>query len=233
MIRKMNPNRAKNAVVTDRLAAVNRAFLNRRTSSIGWARRRSTNANTMRIAMPPINPARIHGEVQPHVGASMIAQMTKPTPAAESTSPRKSMGPMFGSRDSGSKNAPSTIAMMATGMLTMKMDPQEKCSRSRPPVMGPIATATPTIAVQMPMAAARSLGSVNTLTRIARVAGKMSAAPIPIKARAPMSWPDVVESAASPDVMANTTSPSCNARLRPMRSPKWPIVSRRAENTRV
>ncbi|CAB4931709.1 unannotated protein [freshwater metagenome] len=89
----------------------------------------------------------------------------------------------------------------------MKIEPHQKCSRSNPPTIGPIATATPTIAVQMPIAAARSFGSVNTLTMIASVAGKISAAPMPINARAPMSWPDVVARAANAEVMAKTTSP--------------------------
>ena len=100
-------------------------------------------------------------------------------------------------------------------------------------MIGPIATATPTIAVQIPIAAARSFGSVNILTRMARVAGKMSAAPIPMSARAPMSCPDVVAIAAAAEVIAKSRRPSWRARLRPKRSPKCPIVSRSAENTRV
>ena len=37
----MNPNSAKKAAVTERLAAVNRALRNRPTSSSGWRTRRS------------------------------------------------------------------------------------------------------------------------------------------------------------------------------------------------
>ena len=98
---------------------------------------------------------------------------------------------------------------------------------------GPRATAMPVQADQMPMAAARSLRSVKTLTRIASVAGKTNAAPMPISARAPMSWVDVVATAARADVMANSTSPSCRASLRPKRSPKCPNASRSALNTSV
>ncbi len=70
------------------------------------------------------------------------------------------------------------------------------------------------------MASARSLTSVKTLTMIPSVAGKISAAPMPMSARAPMSWPVVDASAASAEVAAKTTSPSCSASLRPLRSPK-------------
>ena len=96
-----------------------------------------------------------------------------------------------------------------------------------------MATATPTIADHTPIAAARSLGSVKTLTKIAKVAGKIKAAPMPMSARAPMSWFDVVERAASPDVPAKMIKPICNARRRPKRSPKCPMVSSSAEKTSV
>ena len=86
-MRKMNPKRAKKAVVIDRLAAENLAFENRRTSSMGWARRRSTTAKAPSSARPPMSAERIAGDVQPQAGASMMPQISRPTAAAESTRP--------------------------------------------------------------------------------------------------------------------------------------------------
>jgi hypothetical protein len=63
--------------------------------------------------------------------------------------------------------------------LMQKTDPHQKFSSSQPLVMGPAATAMPLTALHTPMAAARSRVSRKTLVRIARVAGKISAAPRP------------------------------------------------------
>lgn len=73
------------------------------------------------------------------------------------------------------------------GTLTKKTEPHQKCSSSQPPVMGPRATARPAVPAQMPMALARSDGSLKTLVRMARVAGNTSAAAMPMATRAPMS----------------------------------------------
>ena len=54
---------------------------------------------------------------------------------------------------------PPMIATAATGTLTMKIEPHEKCSSSQPPVIGPAATPTPTIAAHSPIALARFTGS--------------------------------------------------------------------------
>ncbi|CAB4323707.1 unannotated protein [freshwater metagenome] len=99
--------------------------------------------------------------------------------------------------------------------------------------MGPNATAAPETADQAPMALARSVGSVNTLVRMASVAGKTSAAPIPIAARAAMSCPEVWAKAPSVLMAAKTTRPICSAPLRPSRSPIAPPVSNRPANTKL
>ncbi len=77
------------------------------------------------------------------------------------------------------------------GTLTRKIDPYQKCSSSAPPVMGPKATAIPDVAPQMPRAFCRSAWSVNTLVRMARVAGKMKAAATPMRARLAIRVPVV------------------------------------------
>ena len=102
----------------------------------------------------------------------MIDQVSSAIPAADSSAPSGSNRPAFGSRDSGSSSRPATSAMTTTGTLTRRTpSDQEKCRSSAPPDTGPIATARPDTADQMPIAVARSRGLVNTLLRIASVAG--------------------------------------------------------------
>src|SRR6478736_1370638 len=100
-------------------------------------------------------------------------------PIDESTKPGTSTGGAAGSRDVGTNRMPPMIATTATGALTMNTEPQEKCSSSQPPEMGPAATPTPTIAAHSPMALARFTGSVKMLVINDRVVGKITAAPTP------------------------------------------------------
>ena len=81
-------------------------------------------------------------------------------------------------------------AAMTIGTLTMNTEPHQKWSSRNPPVTGPSATAIPATPDHRPMASARSRASVNTLVRIERVAGMISAAPMPMTARAAMSGVD-------------------------------------------
>ena len=68
----------------------------------------------------------------------------------------------------------------------------EKCARSQPPTIGPVPTATPTVAPDSPMAFARSLRSTNTLEISESVGGKIMAAPRPMNAREATSSPTLV-----------------------------------------
>ena len=117
----------------------------------------------------------------------MVAQTRDTTPTMDRTRPTGSSRGAWGSRDVGTMARPSSSATAAMGTLTRKMAPQAKCSRIHPPVTGPRATARPVTPAHVPMAFARSDGSVKTLVRMARVAGKMSAAPTPMAARAAIS----------------------------------------------
>ena len=121
--------------------------------------------------------------------------------------------------------------MIVTGTLMKNTDPHQKCSSSQPPVIGPAATAMPLTALQMPIALARSVGSRNTLVRIASVAGKMKAAPTPISARPTISDPAEPTEPAYAEVAPNSTRPTISDRLRPNRSPSPPAASRRPVNT--
>ena len=93
--------------------------------------------------------------------------------------------------------------MIVIGTLMKNTDPHQKFSSSQPPVIGPAATAMPLTALQMPIALARSPGSVNTLVRIASVAGKISAAPMPISARPTISASADPTDPANADVAPN------------------------------
>ena len=124
-------------------------------------------------------------------------------------------------------------ATITIGTLTMNTEPHEKWSSRNPPVTGPRATATPAIADHRAIATARSFATVNTFVRIDSVAGMISAAPTPIKARAPMSWPALVDSAAARDDAPKITMPTVSAPLRPNRSPSAPKERSRPAKTSV
>ena len=98
-------------------------------------------------------------------------------------------GRLRGRGSSGTRKRPATRPTITTGTLIRKTEPHQKCSSSQPPVTGPMATPRPETPAQMPMALARSAGSVKTLVRMDRVAGMISAPPMPMNARAPMSAP--------------------------------------------
>ena len=140
---------------------------------------------------------------------------------------------MAGSRDVGMNRRPATTATMATGTLTRKTAPHQKCSSSQPPTIGPIATPAPVIAAHTPIALARSFGSVKTLVSSANVVGKMSAAPTPIAARAPISSAADPAWDATADAAANAAKPRASAPRRPYRSPRLPAASSSPASTRV
>lgn len=64
------------------------------------------------------------------------------------------------------------------------------------------------------------------------VAGKISAAPIPIAARHTISWPGLPACEAKNDVSANSARPICNGPLRPKRSPMRPAAISRPAKTK-
>ena len=96
-----------------------------------------------------------------------------------------------------------------------------------------VAPPTPTALTpaQMPMALARSRLSRNTLVRIDRVDGMISAPPTPISERAAISWAGVPDRADNAEPMAKMMIPIRRASLRPNRSPRLPVVSSNPANT--
>ena len=61
----------------------------------------------------------------------------------------------------------------------------------------------------------------------------ISAPPMPMKARLPINWTVVVDSAANAEPIPNSTMPSCSAPLRPKRSERLPVVRSRPAKTRT
>ena len=151
----------------------------------------------------------------------------------ERTAPSGSRRRARSSRDVGTKNAPSTKAAIPIGMLIQNTECHEKCSSRKPPVIGPIATPRPEKPAQIAIARPRSVGSRNTLVRIDRVAGMISAPPMPMNARVRMSWVAVVDSAAATEPIPNSTMPIWSAPLRPNRSERLPVVSSNPAKTRT
>ena len=146
--------------------------------------------------------------------------------------PGRSRRRAVSSRDSANKKAPPVNATAATGKLTKNTAFQENCSISQPPTTGPIPIPNPKTAAQIAIALARScVGKVALM--IESVEGMISDPPIPRKARDPISIRVVFEKPADADPIANIIKPTCNARLRPNRSPSDPIVSNKAANIRT
>ena len=143
------------------------------------------------------------------------------------------MGGVAGSREVGMNSQPPMTATAAIGRLTRKIEPQSKCSSNQPPLIGPTATPTPTMAAHSPIALARCAGWVKMLVISASVAGKITAAPTPIAARAQIRPSAVFTCAATVDVTANSTSPPLRKPRRPKRSARLPADNIRPAMTRV
>ncbi len=95
-----------------------------------------------------------------------------------------------------------------------------------------MAVPTPLKPDQAPMALPRSSGR-NVASRMARLPGVSSAAPMPCRARAAMRTPEVGAAAHSRDARANQMTPARKMRLRPYLSPSEPASSSRPARVSV
>ncbi len=126
----------------------------------------------------------------------------------------------------------STIAAIPIGTLTKKIACQPNPSVSSPPISGPIATAPPTVAPQIPIALARSRPS-NSWAINARAVANIAAAPAPSN---PLAMLSTVGSPANPhaiDAIVKSAKPKLNTRRRPIRSPIEPATSRNDASART
>ncbi len=80
------------------------------------------------------------------------------------------------------------------------------------------------------MAFARSLGSVNSVTRMPRLTAEAIALPMPWRKRAAISTAGEVATPASSEAAVKTVVPARNMRLRPIRSPSRPASRSRLPN---
>jgi hypothetical protein len=97
------------------------------------------------------------------------------------------------------------------GTLTQKIQCQSIPCVIAPPITGPLATARPAIAPQMPTTAPRRSGG-KAAVRIVSDNGITAAAPSPWTARAPSSSPGLRASAQAADAAVNSASPATNRR---------------------
>ncbi len=171
VIRKMKPNRAKNATVTAPLAALNRRLVNSRTSISGSVCRRSHQAKATAAARATPNPVSVRADVHPRSGASMIVYTSAPSITTDSSSPPRSSRDWVSRVEGGTRNAAPMAATIAMGARARNRLPHQNVSNSTPPRIGPMATPSPVTAPQTPIAAARCLGSRKVSVMIARVVG--------------------------------------------------------------
>ena len=109
-------------------------------------------------------------------------------------------------------------------MLTKKIQCQLRCSVSRPPTSGPIASASAETPAQMPIAIPRSLGG-KVAAMIESVAGFISAAPAPCTTRAAISMLPLSARPHQSDATVKTTIPITNSSRRPYASASLPPIS--------
>ena len=222
-----DPARAKRPSRRAAIAAEKLREWKNLSRSIGWLHRRSQTMNAARVAKAPIPATTTLAEVQPRVGASMIAHRSSPIPTIESSAPAGSGRSAAGLRDSGTSRHAAITPMISSGTLTRNTEPHQNLDSNSPPASGPSAIPTPIVPPHTPIARARLLGSGNTLSRIERPAGIVIAAPIPIAARQAISTPTEPDSAAPSDPTANVQKPASSIRLRPIRSARLPATSSR------
>jgi hypothetical protein len=98
---------------------------------------------------------------------------------------------------------------------------------SAPPTSGPIATAPPTVAPQIPNAVARS-GPLNSCAIRASVVANIAAPPTPWTARATLRLVGELASPQASEATVKMAKPAAKTRRRPRRSPRTPAVSRNA-----
>ena len=129
-----------------------------------------------------------------------------------------------GLRDSGTRATVIAAAMIPIGTLMRKIHGHPRPSVSAPPTSGPIATAAPSVAPQMPNAVPRSRPWNSWASRASEVEN-MIAPPIPCPPRAMIRNSAVGATAQSREVRANRHSPIANTSRRPSRSASAPVVS--------
>ena len=139
------------------------------------------------------------------------------------TSPTGSSRLCSGSLDSRSFVIASATAPTPIGMLTRKIQRHESHEVSMPPTSGPIATASPIVAPQIPNAVPRSL-PWNSCEMSASAVANIVAPPIPWRPRAMIRKSGSFATPQAAEAIVNRTIPITKTRLRPKRSASAPAV---------
>ena len=162
--------------------------------------------------------------VQPSLFPRTSPNTSRNSPPEKVTTPGTSMPPCAGSRDSSTFSSVTTSAATPIGTLTRKIQRQPSDSVIRPPTSGPIATAPPVVAPQIPNAVPRSL-PWNSWASSASETANIVAPPTPCRPRARMRKfaPGATPQSSEPPV--NTITPTAKTDLRPSRSASEPAVS--------
>ncbi|CAM5260716.1 hypothetical protein SCYAM73S_05022 [Streptomyces cyaneofuscatus] len=229
--KKTRPDRPRMVSRSARTAPEKPRWWKSRMSSRGAGRWSCLRTN--QVSAPAPSTAATPGpRPSPCEAVSLMAYTMPIMPTRESPTLGMSHGPGAGFLDSGISLMPTTTSTAITGRLIRKTEPHQKCSSRNPPTTGPTAAPADAMAPQIPMARLRSRGSWKRLRIRARVDGIRVAPATPSSARATIIISGVVAYALSTETPPNATAPISSSFLRPMRSPREPIETRRPAMTK-
>lgn len=180
-------------------------------------RRKPTNAHAAAAAVMIT-----HGCVQPRPGLSIMTNTRPKRLPVPRNCPSRSVPRPVEVSLSGTSIAHATTAAAPIGRLIQNTPRQPTVSMSKPPTMGPRASAAPNTAPQMPIARARSVGSTKTWLMIANATGFIIEAPTACINRAAMRTSMVGARLHSSEPSMKTVVPICRTRRRPNLSPASP-----------
>jgi hypothetical protein len=227
------PNPMINAVT---LAVSTVLFRSNVTSSSGRSSRDSTSRQTASSTTASTNNPTTGTEPQPHARPSLTATSSATSPPVSSSAPARSTRPGDRTVDSATKARTATIPATVTTSIVQKIHCQPSASTMSPGSTSPTPNPMPNVALIQPIATGtRSRG--NCSRTMPKASGKV-AAPTPWTARAAISVPMSVASAASRVPAAATVSAASSTRRLPNMSPSLPsspvatdAVSRNALST--
>ena len=130
----------------------------------------------------------------------------------------------------GSSFSESAKTRIPIGRLTRKIQCQSRTSVRIPPASTPMAPPPERTKPKIPIAFARSAGSVKSIIVSESATAATSAPPRPCTARATTSWPCVVARPQASEARVKSAIPVRNMRRCPNRSPSRPPSSRKPPN---
>ena len=195
-------------------------------SSSGLSSRSCRRTNSQPTSAPATTAAAGRADA-PSTASRLMPYSSRSTAASESPTLAGSSRPAWSLRHSGSRTDPASSSTAIAGMAARNTDPHQKCCSRNPASTGPRAPPVNWQVAQLAMARPRSVSSRNMLVISARVDGARVAPATPSSARVTISISGLTASAATADSTANAAAPASSSRLRPIRSPRVPIVMTR------